>query len=78
MRTILVHEVIDHGRGVIGAQRNGRQASLCHLFFDSKEDADAYVARFTSPIRRAECQYIHRAWGLEQLTKLWIEDHRKH
>lgn len=72
---MLVHELIDHGQGPYRVL-NSANASLKHLFFDSKEDADAFVSRYV-PRRREEFQYIHREWGPEALRKLWIEDHRR-
>ena len=74
---MFVHEVIDHGRGVIPGSpgRRPQQASLCHLFFDDEAAAKAYIGRY-HPSRQREMQYIAREWGQPALSVLWIEDHR--
>jgi hypothetical protein len=74
--TTVAFEVIDHGYGV-RPEGGGYKASLYHLFFDTSEEAAAYIRRWTSDVRRRQCQNLGpRRWSGEALEQCWIDDRR--
>lgn len=60
----MVHEVIDT-----------RATQLRHVFFNTKEEAERYINRYLPAVRH-KFSYIHREWGITEISKCWVVDYR--